>query len=172
MARLYYITEPVAGALVTRLTERVFPGAPAFQLRGEAGRNALLSALAQPHWPYYRTLPEKAGALHFSLNKNHPFADGNKRFALMAMGVFLLMNDAVLVAGADEAEAFALGVADGSIDRDESIAFVRRRTFRLGWSAARVSAAVQRLPEDERETVLAELRSPTRPFRVALPRDA
>lgn len=85
MARLYYITEPVAGALVTRLTERVCPGAPAFQLRGEAGRNALLSALAQPHWPYYRTLPEKAGALHFSLNKNHPFADGNKRFALTAM---------------------------------------------------------------------------------------
>lgn len=170
MARLYYITEPVAEALVTRLTERVFPGAPAFQLRGEEGRAALLSALAQPHWPYYRTLPEKAGALHYSLNKNHPFADGNKRFALTAMGVFLLMNDAVLVAGSDEAEAFALGVADGSIDRDESIAFVRRRAFRLGWSAARVSVAVQRLPDDERETVLAELRSPTRPFRIALPR--
>lgn len=172
MARLYYITEPVAEALVTRLTERVFPGAPAFQLRGEAGRNALLSALAQPHWPYYRTLPEKAGALHYSLNKNHPFADGNKRFALTAMRVFLLMNNAVLVASASEAEAFALGVAGGGIDRDASIAFVRRRAFRLGWSAERVSAAVQRLPADERETVLAELRSPTHLLRVALPRDA
>lgn len=172
MARLYYVTESVAEALVTRLTERVFPGSPAFQLRGEAGRNALLSALAQPHWPYYRTLPEKAGAHHYSLNKNHPFADGNKRFALMAMGVFLLMNDAVLVAGSGEAEAFALGVADGSIDKDASIAFVRRRTLRLGWTAERVGAAIRRLPEDERETVLSELRNPTSRFRVALPRES
>ena len=171
MARLYYVTESVAEALVTRLTERLFPDSPAFQLRGADGRNALLSALAQPHWPYYRTLPEKAGALHFSLNKNHPFADGNKRFALTAMSMFLLMNDAVLVASSSETEAFALGVADGSIDRDASIAFVRRRAFRLGWSAARVGAAVQRLPGDERETVLAELRSPTNPFRIALPRE-
>ncbi len=172
MARLYYITESVAEALVTRLTERMFPDAPAFQVRGPEGRNALLSAIAQPHWPYYRTLPEKAGALHYSLNKNHPFADGNKRFALTAMDVFLLMNDAVLVAGSGEAEAFALGVADGGIDREASIAFVRRRTFRLGWSAGQVSAAVQRLPDDEREAVLAELRSPTNRFRIVLPRDA
>ncbi len=34
--------------IVAELTRRVFPGAPAFQLRGEAGRAMLSSALAQP----------------------------------------------------------------------------------------------------------------------------
>lgn len=49
MPGLRYLSESDAEAVVTSLTENVFPGAPAFQLRGEEGRAALLSALAQPH---------------------------------------------------------------------------------------------------------------------------
>ncbi|MDE2670642.1 MAG: hypothetical protein OXI51_13440 [Chloroflexota bacterium] len=75
MPRLYYLAEEHAHDLVASLTEQVFPDSPAFQLRGSEGRHALLSALDQPRRPYYRTLPEKAGALHFSLNKNRPFAE-------------------------------------------------------------------------------------------------
>lgn len=164
MPRLHYLTEQHAQELVTTLTEQVFPDSPAFQLRGSEGRHALLSALDQPRWPYYRTLPEKAGVLHYSLNKNHPFADGNKRFALTAMEVFLLLHEAVLLANPAEAEAFALGVADGSIGKDESIHFVRRRTFRLGWSDRAYRRWFERLPQQERVTVAAEVGGPTGRF--------
>lgn len=164
MPRLHYLTEQHAQDLIVSLTEQVFPDSPAFRLRGGEGRHALLSALDQPRWPYYRTLPEKAGVLHYSLNKNHPFADGNKRFALTAMEVFLLLNRAVLVANPSEAEAFALGVADGSIDKEESIAFVRRRTFRLGWSDEAYRRWFARLPPEERAVVAEEIGGPTGRF--------
>jgi len=155
--RLHYLDEQLAHEIVISLTEQVFPDSPAFQLRGNDGRNALLSALDQPRWPYYRTLPVKAGILHYGLNKNHPFADGNKRFALTAMEVFLFMNSAVLLASAEEAEALALGVADGSISKDKSIDFVRRRTVGLFWSDQAFRRRLDRLPIDEREVVLREL---------------
>ncbi len=55
------------------------------------------SALAQPRMTYggeelYPSLAEKAGALAYSLVKNHPFVDGNKRIAHAAMEVFLVLN--------------------------------------------------------------------------------
>lgn len=164
MPRLHYLDEQLAHEIVTSLTEQVFPDSPAFRLRGEEGRHALLSALDQARWPYYRTLPVKAGIPHYGLNKNHPFADGNKRFALTAMEAFLLMNSAVLLASAGEAEAFALGVADGSISKDESIDFVRRRTFRLGWSGQTYRRWLERLPLEERATVVREIEGPTGRF--------
>lgn len=164
MPRLHYLDEQLAQEVVISLTEQVFPGSPAFQLRGEEGRHALLSALDQARWPYYRTLPVKAGILHYGLNKNHPFADGNKRFALTAMETFLLLNEAVLLANPAEAEAFALGVADGSIGKDESSHFVRRRTFRLGWSDRAYRRWFERLPPQERATVAVEVEGPTGRF--------
>lgn len=164
MPRLHYLDEQLAQEVVISLTEQVFPGSPAFQLRGEEGRHALLSALDQARWPYYRTLPVKAGILHYGLNKNHPFADGNKRFALTAMETFLLLNEAVLLANPAEAEAFALGVADGSIGKDESIHFLRRRTFRLGWSDRAYRRWFERLPPQERATVAVEVEGPTGRF--------
>ena len=164
MPRLQYLTEKHAHDLIATLTEQVFPDSPAFQLRGSEGRHALLSALDQPRWPYYRTLPEKAGVLHYSLNKNHPFADGNKRFALTAMEVFLLLNRAVLLATPGEAKAFALGVAKGSLGKEESIDFVRRRTFRLGWSDRTYRRWFERLPPEEQAVVAEEIEGPTGRF--------
>ncbi len=172
MPGLRYLTEQDAQDIVASLTEQVFPDSPAFQLRGREGRDALLSALDQPRWHYYRTLPEKAGALHYSLNKNHPFADGNKRFALTAMEVFLLLNRAILLASAAEAEAFALGVADGSIGKEESIDFVRRRTYRLSWSDRAAQRWFERLPAAERATVEREMDDPTNPVHAYILREA
>lgn len=45
MPALHYLTESEATLLVEELTRTLFPGTPAFQLRGETGRNLLLSAL-------------------------------------------------------------------------------------------------------------------------------
>jgi len=57
----------------------------------------LESASAQPQMTFgeqelYATLAEKASALAFSLIKNHPFLDGNKRIGHAAMEVFLILN--------------------------------------------------------------------------------
>jgi len=55
--------------------------------------NALLeSAVARPQSGYYADLIEEAAALFESLSQNHPFVDGNKRTAITATGVFLLLN--------------------------------------------------------------------------------
>jgi death-on-curing protein len=37
-------------------------------------------------------LPTKATALGFSLIRNHPFVDGNKRIGHLAMEMFLVLN--------------------------------------------------------------------------------
>lgn len=51
---------------------------------------ALESAMAQPRMSFggedlYPGLPEKVAALGFSLIRNHPFVDGNKRVGHAAM---------------------------------------------------------------------------------------
>ena len=58
---------------------------------------ALESALAQPQMTFggeelYSTVVDKAAALGYTLIKNHPFHDGNKRTGHAAMEVFLVLN--------------------------------------------------------------------------------
>lgn len=61
--------------------------------------NALLeSALASPRQTFdkkllYPSFPQQASILFYSLIKNHPFQNGNKRIAVMALLVFLSIND-------------------------------------------------------------------------------
>ena len=73
-------------------------------IRDEA---ALGSAVDRPgnKWAYDETsdLHVLAAAYGFGIAKNHPFADGNKRTALVSMYAFLGKNGLRLVA--DEAEA-------------------------------------------------------------------
>jgi death on curing protein len=53
---------------------------------------ALQSAVGHPESGYYAAAIEEAAALFESLSQNHPFLDGNKRTAITATGVFLLLN--------------------------------------------------------------------------------
>ena len=58
---------------------------------------AVDSAVAQPRMTFggqelYPTVVEKAAALAFSLVRNHPFIDGNKRTGHAAMETFLVLN--------------------------------------------------------------------------------
>src|SRR2546430_9719003 len=85
---------------------------------------ALDSAIAQPKTTFggvdlYPTLVEKAAALCFSLVRNHPFIDGNKRVGHAAMETFLVLNGQELVAPIDEQERLMLDLAAGQIDRDQ-----------------------------------------------------
>jgi death-on-curing protein len=84
----------------------------------------LESALAQPRATFegkdlYATVSEKASALAFSLSKNHPFLDGNKRISHAAMAVFLLLNGYDIDSSVDEQERVFLDLANGQVTRDE-----------------------------------------------------
>jgi death-on-curing protein len=67
----------------------------------------------------YPTLGEKAAALGYSLIKNHPFIDGNKRTGHAAMEVFLVLNGFEIQAAVDEQERIILQVAAGEMTREE-----------------------------------------------------
>jgi death-on-curing protein len=73
----------------------------------------------------YPDLPAKAAALYASIISNHPFSDGNKRVALVALDLMLRQNGASLVADNDTVYAFTLRVASGAVVRTEIEAWVR-----------------------------------------------
>ena len=84
----------------------------------------LESAVAQPQQSFggedlHPTLAGKAAALGFSLIKNHPFVDGNKRIGHAAMEAMLMLNGSELDASVDEAEAEILAVAAGKRTRQQ-----------------------------------------------------
>jgi death-on-curing protein len=75
----------------------------------------------------YPTLIEKAAVLGFSLIKNHPFVDGNKRVGHAALEVMLILNGVELTAATDEAEAVVLAVGSGTLDRHTFTQWVREK---------------------------------------------
>ncbi|MDQ7029184.1 MAG: type II toxin-antitoxin system death-on-curing family toxin [Ardenticatenia bacterium] len=99
--------------------------------------NALESALAQPRMTFggqelYPTLVEKAAALGFSLIKNHPFVDGNKRTAHAAMETFLVLNGYEIRASVDEQERVILQVAAGKMAREAFVEWLRKHVVPKG----------------------------------------
>lgn len=58
-------------------------------LDGIVNENSLRSAIARPYIGYYRTVFDKAAALIHGVVQNHGFADGNKRTAVLILGVFI-----------------------------------------------------------------------------------
>lgn len=104
---------------------------------GILGLDRVDSAVAQPRMGFggedlYPTVAEKASALAYSLNMNHPFQDGNKRTAFMAMWMFLARNRYCLDATVDDAESAIVGVASSAWDRETFTAWVRRHVVRRG----------------------------------------
>lgn len=78
----------------------------------------------------YRDLCEFASAYLFSLAKNHPFVDGNKRTATAAALVFLRWNGFDVAPG-PELTRTVLGVVENRIDKTELAAFLRSRLIPL-----------------------------------------
>ena len=91
----------------------------------------LESALARPQATFggedlYPDLWSKAAALMQSLIKNHPFVDGNKRTAHLAMVVFLMANGWHLLGDIDDHERTILSVASGDLSRDQFAAWMQQ----------------------------------------------
>jgi len=91
----------------------------------------LESALGQPQQTFggddlYPSLVAKAATLGFSLIKNHPFVDGNKRVGHAAVEAMLMLNGFELAATVDDSEAEVLAVADGSHTREQFQTWLER----------------------------------------------
>ena len=91
--------------------------------------NGLMSALAAPRRSAFGaeafpTLAEKAGALVYALVQNHPFWDGNKRIAAIALRQFVGYNGATLAASDAELEAFTTTIARGALRNGTIAAWV------------------------------------------------
>jgi death-on-curing protein len=96
----------------------------------------LESAVAQPRQGFggkdlYPSLEAKAAALCFSLVRNHPFSDGNKRVGHAAAETFLVLNGYELIASVDEAEQIVLGVAGGHLSRESLQEWIRLKMVKL-----------------------------------------
>jgi death-on-curing protein len=89
----------------------------------------LESALARPRhrWNFEPEcdLAALAGSLGFGLIKNHPFLDGNKRAGLVAMNMFLILNGQEIEAPEPAVVDAIRSVADGSLDEEGLVAWVR-----------------------------------------------
>jgi death-on-curing protein len=92
-------------------------------LDGSPDEGAIEATLARPqHLLAYQpesTIFELAAAYGYGFARNHCFPDGNKRVALAAMDVFLMLNGQDLIV--DEAEAVVIveTVAAGDLSQEE-----------------------------------------------------
>lgn len=98
---------------------------------GLRDRGLLESAVAMPRATFdgqelHADLAEKAAASFYHLCANHPFVDGNKRVAVAAAELFLLLNGRELIADDDAIEELAMGTADGRIAKARVIEFFAR----------------------------------------------
>jgi death-on-curing protein len=98
---------------------------------GSAGLrdHALLeSALDRPRnkWAYEQAaLPELAAGYGFGIARNHPFIDGNKRTALLAIFTFLGVSDVDFVVPEADAAAMILALAAGEVSEDNLARWIR-----------------------------------------------
>lgn len=95
----------------------------------EAGFGRLEAAAAAPQASMFgeeihRGVVEKAAALCLGIVRSHPFTDGNKRVALVALAVFLQQNGRALRADNDQAYEQIMSAARGDTGREELVAWV------------------------------------------------
>ena len=106
-------------------------------LRGAHDEGALESTLARPlqllNYQPGTTLPELAACYGFGFARNHVFADGNKRMALVTMDLFLMINGHTLTAAEEAAVVIINEVASGELDQQGLAKWVERisRSFDL-----------------------------------------
>jgi death-on-curing protein len=97
---------------------------------GLRDRGLLESAIAQPTASFgggflHQGIFAMAAALHFSLVSNHPFVDGNKRSALVAMLTFLDTNGYSLLQPFHMLVDITLAVASGSMSKAQVAQLLR-----------------------------------------------
>lgn len=102
---------------------------------GIRDKGLLESALAQPKASFggvyvHRTIFEKAAAYGYHICKNHPFYDGNKRTALLAMLTFLDVNGWSLKADKKLLYATVVELASGKLEKEELSSFLENHSYK------------------------------------------
>ena len=102
--------------------------------RGLRDAGFLESALARPanqhHYSPDLDIAELAAAHAFGLAKNHPFVDGDKRTAFLALGLFLAVNAWRLETTQIDAIETMLSLATGTPDESSLASWIRGRMVR------------------------------------------
>ena len=97
----------------------------------EAGFGRLEAAAAAPQASMFGEeihagVAEKGAALCLAIVRSHPFSDGNKRVALVALGCFLALNGMPMAATNDEAYTMMMALARGEIGREALAQWITR----------------------------------------------
>lgn len=96
----------------------------------------LESALARPlnrrAYEGVEDILELAATYAVAVASNHPFIDGNKRMAFMALGQFLEDNGILLTATDEDATHIMLSVATGDTDIARLTSWLQTRTLVFG----------------------------------------
>lgn len=98
-------------------------------LDGMRDENLFESAINAPFQTFdgvyvYPTLGRKAARLGYSLIKNHPFVDGNKRVGVITMMAFLELNGILIDCNDDELIRIGLAVANGTMDDEQLLQWI------------------------------------------------
>lgn len=110
------------------------------QLKKYGGTNGIRdeglldSALAQAESSFggeylHKTIFEMAAAYGFLICQNHPFYDGNKRTALIAMYIFLHRNGYKIVAKKEVLFALVMDLAKGKVAKQELAEFLESQSI-------------------------------------------
>ena len=99
-------------------------------LSGVRDRGAVESALARPRnlaaYEACDDIARLAAAYAYGIARNHGFADGNKRTALVTADVFLMLNGYELVSAPVENVMTILSLAEGSLSKAELASWFRK----------------------------------------------
>lgn len=80
----------------------------------------------------YPDLFAQAAILFYLLIKNHPFADGNKRTAVLVLIEFLERNGCTLTASNEELYDFTIAVATSKLGKEETTTWIKGHTMPVG----------------------------------------
>jgi death on curing protein len=97
-------------------------------LESALARPENLAAYAESGEPDIAAL---AAAYCYGLAKNHPFIDGNKRAAFLAVGLFMALNGQRLIVSQAEATATVLALAASEITEAAFAAWLRAHMIAL-----------------------------------------
>jgi death-on-curing protein len=104
-------------------------------LPGVRDENALESALARPlqkrHYADDTDICALAAAYGFGLARNHPYRDGNKRIAFLAVATFLGLNGWELSATDAEVVTAFVALAAGKVTEEDLADWIRRHAARV-----------------------------------------
>ena len=105
-------------------------------LPGVRDRGAVESALARPRnlvaYEACDDIARLAAAYAYGIARNHGFADGNKRTALVTADLFLMLNGYELVSSPVENVLTILSLAEGSLSEAELASWIRKNIRSLG----------------------------------------